>query len=411
MNQAWPVTLLASLLILSACQSHTGAPLDTQWDRSQATGHQPTCTLDSLEANPAGWKRSGSIGGVGLAENPAVDTSGIVDFGAVIQRIADLFPVADMAHDVVMVVADDYGAAHNGGTSVYTLTPSVYKLRYSDFGPSTFGADMEAELDNLVVAGELSHGAIVLTETLDMFRSLGATPVSMTPDEIGLSLGGQTVIVRALEVGGLDTAGIADALDTTIETYRSGGYERFVVNMSFTLEPCEAIDRARRDEASSYDDYLTATPPGIGAGDPLYDYIHEDHRDTVFVAAAGNYGAFGTNQPRQPGLMPEVVSVSAAFGNTKTLFANSNYGEVMAPGLWLPLTDPFGRNGFGGAADEVLLAGTSMGAPFAALASLLDLSSDEVRCGLPEGNLLAHGDYAASANMWLEEAVTTLCLP
>ena len=374
-----------SLVVLTACP--TRPPVDDAG---------PTCSLAGLEANPAGLHRSGSVGGVALSDDPGVPTSHHVGVASIAAGIAAVFAPTDAQQDVVLLVADDFGALHAGGASAYTVDPAVFELRYQEYLLEHPVLDvpypdwLRARLEQLQAAGALSHGAFVLTHVLDLFSALGAALVSDDGGRIVLALAASTVVVQAVEVGGLDATQVAGLLASVVDAERAEGRTAFVVNMSFTLEPCDAVRAFREDGADSFDPYLKATPPSIGPGDPLHDLIHEDTRDTVFVAAAGN---FGGPAPRQPGRMPEVASVSASVGSGADVHAESNRAEVRAPGLWIPLGNPYGRNG-AAMTGAVLLGGTSLAAPAVAVASVLDVAAVPARCADPmAGTLLAHGDY------------------
>lgn len=395
------LVLLAAVLVLTACPA-----VDDDDPRATAT-----CSLGGLEANPAGLHRSGSVGGVALEGDPELAASDVVPLEVVAGVASEPFAAGGPRHDVVLVVADDFGALQHEGASVYRLGPDVYATSYRDYllasedTDLTYPAWLEERLDVLVADGQLSHGALVLTHALGLFRERGAAMVEDGDELMVLELGNAQVVVAAVEVSGLTAQEVAEALAEATDTYRSQGFERFVVNMSFTLEPCEPVRAFRRDMASSFDAFLSATPPSIGPGDPLYDFVHADTRDTVFIAAAGNHGG---SQPRQPGLMTEVVSVSASRGSDHEPFEQSNDGEVRTPGVWVPLANPFGRNDQGDPSGEVLLGGTSLAAPAASLASVIDAGAESVRCVDPvSGSRLAHGAYT---NLTLAAAVDEFCL-
>ncbi|MCA9836317.1 MAG: hypothetical protein KC422_05360 [Trueperaceae bacterium] len=405
MKRLW--ILLLAVAFLSACQQDQ--QLDVQGRKFQNPKYEPTCLIDELEANPAAYHRSGSSNGMAFKDGPIISEKYLTDANDLALQLATVFPVAQFSKDMVLIIADDFGAAHNGGKSVYRVSPEIYKLDFANFGdplmPAAAYDAMDAYFKNLLQTGQNSHGAQVLTLSLDLFSSLGATLQGMTDDQVRLELNGYTVVLRALEVGGMNTAQIKTALETTINSYKALGYEDMVVNMSWTLEFCKAVAKFRRSKANSFDKYLTATPPGIGPGDPLYDYLNaEDNRHIVYLAAAGNYGG---NQPRQPGLMPQVISTSAQFAGTNVLALFSNSGEVMLDGAYLRLRDPYNRNKVGQEANAALLVGTSYSAPANAIASLLDLGSSPLKCGFDDsGPRLAHGSYS---NPSLAAAVSTYC--
>jgi hypothetical protein len=399
MRLRFATATVLSLVVLTAC------PMRTTDDDAG-----PTCSLAGLEANPAGLHRSGSVGGVALSDDPDVPRSQHVDVASIAAGIGAVFPAGFALQDVVLLVADDFGALHAGGAGAYTVDPAVLELRYQTYLLEHPALDvaypdwLRARLQELQASGALSHGAFVLTHVLDLFSALGASLVSDDGSRIVLELATSTVVVQAVEVGGLDATQVAGLLASVADAERADGRTAFVVNMSFTLEPCDDVRAFREDGADSFDPYFKATPPSIGPGDPLYDLIHEDTRDTVFVAAAGN---FGGPAPRQPGRMPEVASVSASIGVGADVHPESNRAEVRAPGLWIPLGNPYGRNG-AATAGAVLLGGTSLAAPAVAVASVLDLAADPARCADPmAGTWLAHGEYDDLA---LADAVDAHCM-
>ena len=401
MNKIW--FLLLVTLSLVSCQQ---APAVTELSTQVAPLRGRTCTLSSLEANPAGLHRSGSVGGVGLLGSSKTQPLAPTPFVA--GQIESVFPVSEAVHDVVLIIADDFGKAHSG-KSVYHLGSALYQLRYSDYPGSQgqllepYPQWLEAKLKTFEQQGHISHGALVMTHTLGVLEALGADLIQDSATQVRLRLGQANVRVRAVEVSGLDTLGIRNVLKNVVESYPDG--TRFVFNMSFTLEPCSAVQKFRASGDSSFDGYLSATPPGLGPDDPLRRFTEGETRRGVFVAAAGN---FGGDEPRQPGKLSDVVSVSAARGTTETLFTFSNRAEVRTAGGWLRLGDPFGRNGVGKQARGVIVTGTSFASPNVAIASMLDLGA-AAHC-VPEGSasLLAHGAYTDES---LGAARATFCSP
>lgn len=397
------LALLVVLLTVPACRQAVD---------ERGVAPVATCSLGGLEANPSGLHRSGSVGGVALEGDPELSASDVVPVELLAELASEPFAEASLQHSVVLLVADDFGSIEHDGVGIYRLGPDVYRLSYRQYLVDaavmdvTYPMWLEDRLDELVSTGQLSHGALVLTYTLDLFQELGAVVVEDADDRVVLSVGGAEVVLQSVEVAGLTAQEVGAALEQVSDEYRSQGYERFVVNMSFTLEPCQSIREFRSSDESSFDAFLAAAPPSIGPGDPLYDFVNADTRDTVFVAAAGN---FGGEVPRQPGRMPEVISVSAGLGVEGGLFEQSNSGEVMAPGVWVPLNNPFGRTDATEASREVLMGGTSLAAPSLSVASTIDFGSAGVRCADPSlGSRLAHGAYTDPT---LEVAVDAHCLP
>lgn len=401
--------IFIALIVLTACQQNL--TLDTTAGKFK-NRNVSTCLIDDLEANPAAYHRSGSSNGMAFEDGP-INSDFLSDASSLAQTIESSFPSTDFARNMVLIVADDFGAAHNiANKSVYKLDPTLYDLSFSDFGDVTDTVSaykaMNEHFQTMLAKGLISHGAQVLTLTLDVFEELGATLISMKESKIILELNGAMIVVQAVEVGGMASAEIKDAIENNVTDYQAQGFENMVVNMSWTLEPCKSVERFRRSKLDSFDKYLTSNPPSVGPGDPLYDYINSaNNRQLLFVAAAGNYGGA---QPRQPGKMPMVVSTSAQFANTASFKASfSNDAEVMLEGAYLRLRDPYNRNGVGEDANAALLVGTSYSAPANAIASLIDSGSITEQCGFAgAGPRLAHGAFN---NLTLNDAVLAHCLP
>lgn len=401
------------VFLLSACQQDI--TLDTTGRKITSNHTEKTCLIDEFEANPAAYHRSGSSNGFAFEGAPLINKKYLSSAAEAAQTIEAIFPTDHFAKDMVLVIADDFGAAQ-AGNSVYKLDASVYELSYSYFenastitkAKTSIPEAMNAHFKTMLENGLISHGAQVLTLTLDLLEELGANVISMTDDQIQLELNGSKIIVQAVEVGAMNSAEITNAIQTVVNTYKNQNYENVVVNMSWTLEPCEAVTKFRMSKSSSFDKFLTSKAPSIGPGDPLYDYIHAaNNRSVLFVAAAGN---FGGSEPRQPAKMPNVISTSAQYAHTKGLKASfSNSAEVMTDGAYLRLRDPFKRNGVGEEAKAALFAGSSYAAPLNAVASLIDMGSTTPRCGF-NGLTPRLADNAFS-NPSLASAVATRCLP
>ena len=401
--------IVIALIVLTACQQNLS--LDTTAEKIKHRNIS-TCLIDDLEANPAAYHRSGSSNGMAFEDGP-INSDYLSDASSLAKTIEASFPSVNFGRNMVLIVADDFGAAHNSsGKSVYKLDPSLYELSFSDFGDVTDTVSaykaMNDHFQTMLAKGLISHGAQVLTLTLDVFEELGATLITMKERQIVVKLNGATIVIQAVEVGGMASAEIKNAIEDTVTDYQAQGFENMVVNMSWTLEPCKSVERFRRSKAASFDEFLTSNPPSVGTGDPLYDYIHAaNNRQVLFVAAAGNYG---DTHPRQPAKMPRVISTSAQFANTTGLKAPfSNSAEVMLEGAYLRLRDPYNRNGVGAEANAALLVGTSYSAPASSIASLIDSGSLTTRCGFAGVTpRLAHGVFS---NPTLDNAVLAHCLP
>ena len=397
------------ILCLAACQN---TPLTNDESSAFKIRQDNTCGTDDLRADTAGWHRSGSVGGIGLVnpQNKGIKVQDIVTANAIAWDIQAALKLKNLSQDVVMFIVDDFGSSQTqSGESVYRLDPIVYSLKYDSFTQDSSTLPLKQlsiQLKSLLEQGQLSHGAMVLTYTADLLQSLGANLLFEQEDKLVLSLDEATLTLKAVEVSGLNTAQIKNVLESAMDNYQNIGHSNFVVNFSFTLEPCDKKQTSKHRHS-------TKTLPTLGPGNALYDFVEKNPK-TIYVAASGNHLG---EMPHAPANWPSVVSTSASigqkkfswFGASEKLAFFSNHGEVMMRGAWLRLRDPFAINNVNSQATEVVLAGNSLSSPAVAIASMLDLSQNKTRClDSSHKSNLAHGSYT---NLTLEAAVNQLCSP
>lgn len=282
-----------------------------------------------------------------------------------------------------------------------------------------------------------SHGWYTLNILVQMQNAL--------PSEVA-----QNILIETIDVSALDYRSdlMRTEIESTVASIRSStGIQNFVVNMSFVFVACDDgtfnhqrfIDRhennanyslveeaggdlnyaldvrnnsaVNRVDANGFDlnNNANSGPPSFVAtqltflnlfedsqlqSDTLRDYFRDRKDYTLIpVASAGN---FKWKRPFFPARWAEVISVSATMGGTSDLWAQSNDGEISAPGAWVE---------FG---DEYFSAGTSYAAPIASMMIALDLTQGSPTCGL-QGNAPELASNGRNNNVPLLDAVNDRC--
>lgn len=357
----------------------------------------------------------GSVGGVGL-NHPSVITVSphqVADPSHLTTRLSAIDRFPNPVNDVVIVVADDFGKAHNRqAKSVYTVDQSLFNLGLESLRSTAedtsadFEKALKDKLDHLLMSARLSHGALTFNMLIDMLLNVpGVSAQSVEPERVIFKFSKARITLQATEVSGLDTPQIKDVLEDTLNHYTKEGVTQFVFNFSFTLEPCTKSNEQRPTQTTSA--FIKSM-----VNDPLYKFIHDTNRATkttkLFLASAGNNGQKAAAQPAN---WPAVVGVSAskvrplnsAEDELRARF--SNYGEVMAPGSWLELTDPLNRNRVGRDAPEVVVEGSSFSVLLATLFSALDLTQASPKCGLHKNSTSPKLAQSGDINRTLKSAV------
>lgn len=398
----------------------------------------PICTLDDLVGNPSGLHRSGSVGGVGFASR--VGEENVIGVDVLVSTLQSALDLGPGRHDVAVLVVDDYGSAFNGfsrspgsipGEPVYEFGSALFDTTFEQIDdlPGNYIDDLTAYLDGLLRGSRISHGALVLNHVIDLLAAFPGvvTMPQGTSQRTDFRRGGARITVAGIEVSGLNTPQIRSVVAAALDAYRAEGFERIVVNLSFVLEPCAAVQRFVQqrfdDRITSFDIFqqtiqppVGITPPGFGFGQPpaldafrgFVEEVADSGAETLFVAAAGNNGRPG---PQPPSNWRSVLGVSSGEpgsdpgGASLLKSAFSNSGELLARGTWIELTRP-------GAdltpSDDVVVGGTSLAAPLVTVFSALDLSQQTPTCsvvGIPELSPLApDGEVIENGNLPLSAA-------
>ena len=229
------------ILCLAACQN---IPLINDEPATLNIRQDNSCGTDDLRTNTTGWHRSGSVGGIGLLhpQNKGIKVQDVVTADAIALDIQAALRLKNLSQDVVMFIVDDFGSSQTQSSeSVYRLDPAVYSLNYDSFPLDSSTPPLKqlsVQLKSMLEQGQLSHGAMVLTYTADLLQSLGANLLFEQEDKLVFSLDEATLTLQAVEVSGLNTSQIKNVLETKLDNYQNKGHNNFVVNFSFTLEPC-----------------------------------------------------------------------------------------------------------------------------------------------------------------------------
>ncbi len=255
------------------------------------------------------------IGGVAHGENPVPDYLPIAD-------IAASLPAAGSEPTVIIII--DF---------------------FNDAGSSDIG---------------YTHGDLVYTYTQDVL-SEAVSPVAL--DAINID-------------SGQDTFAINDDLRLMLQRYREQGYQRFVINMSFALIPCDLITTVQAyTEGAEVQNFAQQMHDTLIVGDPLITSLTREYcpeyGNVAYVAASGNAGL---PFPFYPAAFDEVLAVGALdiFGNPAPY---SNLGEV---------------DDIGAVFSSIIndgIEGTSFAAPTTSIRLAHDLSSGAIEdaCGMVTG--------------------------
>ena len=232
-----------------------------------------------VNALGAGVNALGAVGGVFVLD-PAVTTNGFrllapAEAGA---WAADLVTGAPTWSGAILVV-DDFGPS---GDAV-ALPEGIF--------PGFAGASYPEEfLTDLVTGGRLSHGALVLHQTLRMIEAVGfelvATPSPDFTVFTRVDGGWPYLVVAAVDVGGTDLSStnvasrIQRALDALQYLGDLDGDDAFAVldvavNMSFVLVPCSVLDDYESaietiTGLTTFDDYVEALGADNGVASDFY---------------------------------------------------------------------------------------------------------------------------------------------
>ena len=391
--------------MLSATNFPTGNCAITSFD---APGQGLRMAGSGLRMAGSGLRMAGSVGGLFISDTsipfPTVSPQEVSSY---------LSPFSDKVTPdtaIGIVVLDQF--RHNG-TAAYTLGNNVEDLV---FAAQKGQASLNKTFENLKRSGEISHGALVLSHLNSMLGSLeDASFVSQPRDDTFIfSFRGQTMVVKAVDIAGMNTDAMVPALDNALTTLDYDyGITKVAVNMSFALVPCRVLQAAQDQGFSSLDEYLEALAATGELGtmdeilgsfgdeiDPVSDSfiirLNDYDENLAYIASAGN---FARDYPMYPALADNVLSVSSHDFDSGLLSNFTNYGEVSAPGELFNIDDTV----TGISNSYIAYAGTSFSSPEMTLFAALDLSQKIPGCFEHSPNdLLKPGVYN---NPQLEKAI------
>lgn len=259
--------------------------LERLTDRQPFTNPPGNCLVNEfslpgqgVNALGAGVNALGAVGGVFVLD-PAVSTNGFrllapAEAGA---WAADLVTGAPTWSGAILVV-DDFGPAGDAVALPEGLFPGFTGASY----PEEF-------LTDLVTGGRLSHGALVLHQTLRMVEAVGFERVATPSPDFTVfahdGAGWPYLVVAAVDVGGSDlsstnvAARIQRALDALQYLGDRDGDDFAVldvaVNMSFVLVPCSVLDDYESAietiaGLTTFDDYVAALGADNGVAADFY---------------------------------------------------------------------------------------------------------------------------------------------
>lgn len=421
---------------------------------------QPRCLVHEGSVPGQALHFSGSTSGLVLG--PVVVDGSTVDSRTLAESLTETVharqpqsPVAGLPLGVLF--ADLIAAATDPDDGVVILVPDDFTPGRFDLDPALFGlgAGMDAEVQNILNAGGLSHGALVLHHLNALIAATGAYDLDTGASGDGTfrwlprSGIGPTILVRGLfldadEDGQITTTEIADTMATAMaeldhDPDLNGATLRgAVVNMSWVLLPCRTVEEfeANRGDFPTFQDYMSAvgsanadlSPAELelafkallthaGSSEDLLVGMQRAARaasDAYGLALAASAGNFELPYQMLPAAWASVVGVgSYADGDPPPPF--SNVAEVLAPGAWFELEPLAGSapSPAGAAATSVPIsyAGTSFAVPYVSLFLGLDMAAGS-RCTDPAGTAPGlSSDPPAGA--WLSEAqhASGLALP
>lgn len=278
---------------------------------------------------------------------------------------------------------------------------NVAILIVDDFGDAAEEGVFDRE--DLSTMSDFPHGALVKQHTTRMLEMLqGNYP----------ALSGK-ITIKEVNIGHFDTSKIVDGIRTAIDkAHTEEGTNRFVVNMSFTLLPCDTTEGflawQNANPGGSFEDYVAeelqqdTSIAGwqefmqqqlaqVESDVPMGICLDQENKEVqeyscnpdpgsinsiVFVAAAGNFGDKFSYR-LYPGEWPQVVNVSGLEFDNMTPWLRwfySNTGEVLAPAAWYRYVNPDGMT------TSTIYAGTSFAAPDMSIVAAAHLTTPSPSC-------------------------------
>jgi hypothetical protein len=225
-----------------------------------------------LHALGSGLHALGSVGGLFVLD-PAV---GMPGFRVVEPSEAGAWAAGlvggEAAWSGAILIVDDFGP----DGQVIDIGGALWPV----FEGAPDPADLQATNTFLAAAiadGELSHGALVLRQTLDMLEAAGFVPVAAPSADFRVFAsadeGFPYLVVAAVDIGGLDveTANVATRIQNALDGLQVlSGYanddfavQDVAINMSFVIVPCSILDDyetalTKIEGLATFDDYVVA---------------------------------------------------------------------------------------------------------------------------------------------------------
>ena len=427
------ILLLSILLLLASCGTtpESGSLLQLGTPNTSDFGGKGNCAMTSMDApgqglrvsgtglrvSGTGLRVSGTVGGLFIADGPVVGSSNPSQVASYVNDLDSFYP----KDSVGIIVLDKF--SYDDTAPTYNLGHDLENLIAA---ASSSPQDLKDEFEALRLAGQISHGALVLAHMHAILEAMPGVSFEAMLDESSFvyKLGkGHQLVIKAVDVTGLTTEQMVNPLQDAIEFLADSGVSSYATNMSFALVPCDVLLEENWSNNYTLEDYLLELEDeGIDAdaflvdvsndfvngSDPLLKFIATEGYSTGhhYVASSGNYKH---SYPMYPALADDVLSVASHdFNQPKNSLVNNsayfnNRGEVAAPGWLFGIYDPI----TGVYIPEISYAGTSFASPTAAIYTAFDLAQKAPECHEDElSDLIASGKYF---NWELDYAIDNRC--
>ena len=306
------------------------------------------------------------------------------------------------------------GAVDPGPDPVAILVVDAFNDELDYDLSAAFMANNDEELNIAVSDGKITHGALVMNHTNALLESLGFGKADEEPGQWLLwEKNGQLILVMKVDAiiyGPINndnvlratSAEVRNRIAEAVSTIRELGlgigvpFNRFVVNMSFAILPCqEVLDFYDQGIHSSFDEYFAEVsapeasflPVIIRSNDPLIELFSDPNREYIpadvdaFIGVASS-GNSALPFPFAPAIAPVIFSASAQparmdfappISYTVTDYANG--GEFIEDGGWFQLVNPAGIHSVPSpSSTNVYYLGTSFSAPALSIRIALELT-------------------------------------
>lgn len=332
-----------------------------------------------------------SGGGGGLTTDPSkIEPRWMqADWGQITNLVTNYTSAITPSQKVAILIADDFRG--RAPEEVLGNNPNEGSLTAAGIAPRN----------------RISHGQLVYEHIYNLLRRMGYQLQTETgaPQLSSEWMTSNSTLLRVMQI---DSAGLPDGpayktnlieahVETAIKALRTQDFSRFVVNMSFSILPCDTVDEFEQDfvrAGKTFDDYKEflkkdrgITDFGnwlndqvkrvldIGPDDALAAFIAGSN-DIVFISSAGNFGdIIDKAQPPirnfrfYPGAWEGVINVSGLEGDPQSLiwWPFSNLGEIKLPAAWFQYLDQNGTP----TPTAYYYAGTSFAAPIMSVIAAL----------------------------------------